>query len=152
MQWQAVATELQSENDKLRSLMRFAPPGKPAYTSARIAADTGSPYSRSAIISSGADQNVQEDLAVINDSGLVGRIIEVGQETARVLLLTTSTRAFPSSPKTSRERAIAGGMGNDALSLLYLPEGSKLKWARKSSPPATAACCPRAAGGHRHRH
>jgi rod shape-determining protein MreC len=125
-QWQAVATELQSENAKLRDLLRFAPPNRSAYSSARVAADPGSPYSRSAIITSGSDQSVHEDMAVINDGGLVGRVVEVGKRTARILLLSDMNSRIPILSETSRERAIAGGNGGDLLSLFYLPEGSKL--------------------------
>ncbi len=124
--WRVTAAELESENTILRTLLRFAPAGKSAYTSARIVADTGSPYARSAIITSGADQGVQEDLAVINENGLVGRVLEVGKRTARVLLLTDTNSRIPVVAERSRERAIASGGDGDKLSLLYLPENSRI--------------------------
>jgi len=130
-QWQAVATEVQSENTKLRELLKFAPANKSAYTSARVAADTTSPYSRSALITSGSDQGVQEDLAVVNDGGLVGRVVEVGKKTSRILLLTDMNSRIPVLSENSRERAIAGGGSGDNLSLLYLPENSKMKMGEK---------------------
>ncbi len=130
-QWQAVATELSSENEKLRSLLKFAPASKSAYTSARVAVDTASPYSRSVIITSGADQGVQQDLAVVNDAGLVGRVVNVARKTARVLLLTDMNSRIPVISEDSRERAIAGGNNSDALSLIYLPENSKLQVGEK---------------------
>ncbi len=130
-QWQAVATELQSENGKLRALLKFAPTNKQAYTSARVAVDSASPYSRSALITSGADQGVEDDLAVINDSGLVGRVVEVGKKTSRILLLTDMNSRIPVLSETSRERSIAGGNNSDTLTLVYLPEDSKLKVGEK---------------------
>ncbi len=126
LQWQSVAKELQSENDKLRALLKFAPVGKSAYTSARIAIDPGSPYVHSALITSGSNQGVQEDSAVINENGLVGRIVDVGKKTSRVLLLTDMNSRIPVVSETSRERAIAGGGNGDQLSLLYLPENSTI--------------------------
>ncbi len=130
-QWQAVATEVQSENGKLRELLKFAPANKSAYTSARVAVDSASPYSHSALITSGSDQGVQEDLAVINDSGLVGRVVEVGKKTSRILLLTDMNSRIPVFSEDSRERAIAGGGNGDDLSLFYLPENSKIKVGEK---------------------
>lgn len=130
-QWQSVATELASENDKLRALLRFAPASHEAYTSARVAADSESPYSRSVIITSGSNQGVQEDLAVVNDAGLVGRIVDVGKKTSRVLLLTDINSRIPIISEESRERAIAGGNNGDTMTLLYGPEDSKLKVGEK---------------------
>jgi len=126
LQWQAVATELSSENEKLRALLKFAPTSKSAYTSARVAVDTDSPYSRSVIITSGKEQGVAEDLAVVNDAGLVGRIVDTGKKTSRVLLLTDMNSRIPVISEDSRERSIAGGDNSDSLSLIYMPENSKL--------------------------
>jgi rod shape-determining protein MreC len=126
-QWQGAATELASENAKLRALLRFAPASRQAYTSARVAADATSPYSRSVIITSGRDQNVQEDSAVVNEAGLVGRVVEPGRKTSRVLLLTDMNSRIPVISQESRERAIAGGNNSDMLSLNYLPENSRLR-------------------------
>lgn len=131
LKWQAAATELVAENEKLRALLKFAPVSKQVYTSARVAADTGSPYSRSVIITSGTQQNVQEDSAVINEAGLVGRVVDAGRKTSRVLLLTDMNSRIPVIAEESRERAIAGGNNSDMLSLIYLPENSRLKVGEK---------------------
>ncbi len=129
--WHSSAIELKNENDKLHALLKFAPDSKTAYTSARIAIDAGSPYTHSALITSGEDQGVQEDSAVINDSGLVGRVIDVGKKTAHVLLLTDVNSRIPVMSETSREHSIAGGGNGDSLSLLYMPENSVLKVGEK---------------------
>jgi len=127
MQWQMVATEMEAENNSLRQLLKFAPANKQAYTSARIAGDPGSPYSRSALISSGANQNVEEDQAVISNKGLVGRILDVGDRSSRVLLLTDINSRIPVMSETSRERSILAGNNTDLLNLEYVPEDSKLQ-------------------------
>lgn len=130
-QWQTVATELGVENDKLRSLLRFAPTGDTSFTTAHIAVDMGSPYSRSALITSGILQGVRDNMAVISDAGLVGRIQEAGRQTSRVLLLTDMNSRIPVMAEHSRERAIAGGTGGDGLTLMYLPENSKVRVGEK---------------------
>ncbi len=126
-QWQYAATEFAAENAKLRALLKFAPGTDQTVTSARVAADTDSPYSRSVIISSGSDQNVEQDAPVISDTGLVGHVVDVGRKTARVLLLTDINSRIPVISQDSRERAIASGNNSDTLSLLYLPDNSRLK-------------------------
>lgn len=127
LRWQSAATELSSENQRLRTLLKYAPAAPASYVTARIAVDAGNPYSHSVVIGAGINHGVMDDSAVVNENGLVGRIIGVGQKTARVLLLTDINSRIPVIAQNSREHAIAGGNGADTLSLLYLPESSKIK-------------------------
>lgn len=127
MQWQSVATELENENEKLRGLLQFAPANKEAYTSARVAVDGSGPYVKSVLVNAGSSMNVQNDLAVINENGLVGRVVEVNPKSSRVLLLTDINSRVPVMTETSRERAIAAGDNTDMLGLRYLPEDSKIQ-------------------------
>lgn len=127
LRWQFAATELASENDRLRHLLKFAPTAAASYISARIAIDGVSAYSHSVIINAGLTQGISRDAAVLNESGLVGRVIEAGQKTSRILLLTDVNSRIPVITQSSREHAIAGGNGTDTLSLLYLPENTKVK-------------------------
>ncbi|HEU5047614.1 MAG TPA: rod shape-determining protein MreC [Rickettsiales bacterium] len=125
------ALQIKTENERLRALLKFAPVGKQTYTSARVAVDAGGLYSRSVLITSGTDNGVQQDSAVINDKGMVGRVIEAGDKTSRVLLLTDINSRIPVMAEGSREHAIVAGDDSDTLSLLYLPENSKLKVGEK---------------------
>lgn len=141
-QWYAAASELKTENSKLRDLLKFVPAGKSAYISARVAADSGSPYSRSLLITSGSDNGVHDDAAVINERGMVGRVIDAGQKTARVLLLTDINSRIPVMSETSREHTIASGGDRDMLNLMYLPENSKLKVGEKIVTTGDGAVLP----------
>lgn len=127
MRWQATASELGSENQRLKSLLNFAPPMKSSYISARISVDAGNPFSRSVVIGAGISQGIADDAAVVNENGLIGRVVGVGQKTSRVLLLTDINSRIPVIGQKSREHAIAGGTGGDSLSLLYLTETSRIK-------------------------
>ncbi len=136
------AVQLKSENERLRALLKFAPVGKQGYTSAQVAVDTSSPYSRSVLLTAGSENGVQEDSAVINDKGMVGRIIEVGKNTARVLLLTDINSRIPVMAETSHEHSIAAGSGGDTLTLMYLPENSKVKAGEKVVTSGDGALIP----------
>jgi rod shape-determining protein MreC len=126
MRWQFVATEMENENTRLRDLLKFAPVGKESYTSARVAIDNSGPYVKSVIINAGAANGVESDLAVINENGLVGRVMDAGARTARVLLLTDMNSRVPVMTEKSRERAIVAGDNSDTLQMKYLPQDSKI--------------------------
>ena len=127
MRWQFAATELENENARLRDLLKFAPSGKESYTSARVAIDSSGPYVKAVVINAGKQNNVEADLAVVNENGLVGRVVETSERSSRVLLLTDINSRVPVMTETSRERAIATGDNSDNLVLKYAPQDSKIK-------------------------
>lgn len=141
-EWYSATVQLKEENEKLRALLKFAPVGNQAYISARVAVDAASPYSRSMIITSGSENGVRQDSAVINDQGMVGHVIEVGKKTARVLLLTDINSRIPVMAETSREHAIASGGNGDMLTLMYLPESSTLAVGEKIVTSGDGALIP----------
>jgi len=107
--WHGVATHLVAENEALRGLLRYAPPARGGFISARVVGDGGGPFVRSALISSGARDGISKGLAVLNEEGLVGRVTEVGQRSARLLLLTDFNSRIPVVLESSRDRAILAG-------------------------------------------
>lgn len=125
--WYASGLELKHENENLRALLKFVPTGKSTYISAKVAVDSQSPYSRTLLLGSGSDNGIREDAAVINEKGMVGRIIETGSKTARVLLLTDLNSRIPVISENTREHYIAVGGKGEELALLYMPESSHLK-------------------------
>jgi rod shape-determining protein MreC len=126
-QWQSVASELGNENMKLRALMKVAPAGRESYIAARVALSHEGPFGRFAVVNVGKRDGVGDDFAVINEAGLVGRVLETGDDSARILLLTDAASRIPVISEESRERAIAVGANGSALQLLYLPEKGGLK-------------------------
>lgn len=127
LKWQTVAREMEAENRALRQLLYFVPSGAASYITSRIVGDSGGPYARSALISSGTRDGVAKDQAAISDKGLVGRVIEAGQSSGRVLLLTDLNSRVPVISETSRERSIVAGNNDEMLSLLYVPHDTRIQ-------------------------
>ena len=65
--------------------------------------------------------------AVIGADGLVGRVVEAGQGSARVLMLTDINSRVPVISESSREKSIAAGNNSETLSLDYVATGSEMK-------------------------
>jgi rod shape-determining protein MreC len=118
---------IREENKQLRKLLNFIAESNLSYTTTRVIGDTTGPYVRSAIISVGSKDNILPKQAVINHYGLVGRIIDVGEKTSRILLLTDINSKIPVLTAESRERAIAAGDNSGLLTALYLPDDSRAK-------------------------
>lgn len=124
MQWQHVATQLEAENAALRELVNYTAREELSFTTARIISDRGGPFARTAMINAGTKLGVAIGQPLITGEGLAGRIIEAGDHSARVLLLTDINSRIPVITSMSRERAIAAGNNGNQLTLLYLPDDS----------------------------
>lgn len=115
------AQQANLENIHLRELLDFVGAQETSYITARVVADTRSPYLHSVSIDSGSKNGVKKGQAVVNAVGLVGRIIEVGERSARILLVTDLNSRIPIMTSTSRYRGILGGGNADDPELHYIP-------------------------------
>jgi len=113
MHWQTVARELDNENKALRSQLNYAPDPDSAFITARVFGDTGEAFGRSMLISAGTREGVRKGQAVIAGENLVGRIVEVGDRTARILLLTDPSSNIPVVIEGTRAKAILAGDNSD---------------------------------------
>lgn len=126
-QWQTAAVELRTENDALRRLIHVVPQSQASYVAARIVSESGGPFVRSALINGGAQEGIAAGQAVVGSDGLVGRVVEAGASSARVLLLTDINSRVPVIGEVSRERSIAAGNNSAALTLDYVEPSSGLQ-------------------------
>ena len=126
MQWQAVARELQAENQALRDLLKFVPDRKANFVTARVVADNGGAFVRSVLVAAGRGDGVRKGDAAATGEGLVGRVAEVGERSARILLLTDINSRIPVVIERSRDQGILAGDNSDNPRLLYLSHGAQL--------------------------
>ncbi len=124
--WQATALKLDSENAGLRKMLNFIPSGNEFYISSRIINDSTGPFTNSAFIGAGGNDGVKVGMAVVNHQGLVGRVIESGSNSSRVMLITDINSRIPVMIQNSRERAIMMGDNVSGARLIYLSEHSNV--------------------------
>ena len=127
LQWQDVARRLEAENAGLRDLTKYTPEGAARYISAQVIANSGGAFARSVLVSVGGRDGVTRGQAAVTGEGLVGRISEVGNRAARILLLTDLNSHIPVMLEGSRERAVMAGDNSDQPRLLYLPANVSVK-------------------------
>jgi rod shape-determining protein MreC len=122
LEWQAVARQLALENAGLRRVLNLeADAEPPTATAGRVVADTGGPFVHNVIVDAGAMRGVSKGMAAVNERGLVGRVIEVGARSARVLLLTDFNSRIPVMVEPSRDHAILAGDNTHEAGLIFLP-------------------------------
>ena len=86
---------------------------------AKVLIDKESPFLRSIIINKGSKNNIQKGMAVLANSYLVGKVIEVNFTTSRVLLLSDLNSKTPISIEPGGIQAILSGTGKNEAVIQY---------------------------------
>ncbi len=126
MQWQTVARKLQAENTILKTLVGVAQEEKAKYITARVIAASRNTFSHSIIANEGQNAGLRKGQAVISVNGLIGRVSEVSDNSARILLLTDIISRIPVIVESTRTRAILAGGNTGRPHLIHLPPDAKI--------------------------
>ncbi len=127
MRWWTIAQRLQGENRELRELLRLDPGPAATFVSARTIADTGGAFARTILVNVGARDGVTPRQVVIAGEGLVGRVQQVGERSARVLLITDLNSKIPVIVGEERRRAILAGDNSDRPRLTHIDGGATVR-------------------------
>ena len=124
LRWMQSARQLAVENATLRAQLEYVSEVAPRAVTARIIADTGGSFFRSLLINAGSRHLVQRGQAVVSQAGVVGRVAEVGDRSARVLLLTDINSRIPALVESTRDRVIVTGNNTPWPTVTYLASNS----------------------------
>lgn len=127
LQWEQVARRLESENAELRNLVKFAPQGAVSSVAAQIIADSGGAFLRNVLVNVGRTDGIARGQPALTGDGLVGRVIELGDRTARILLLTDINSHIPVVVEGTHERAMLNGDNSDQPRLVYVQPKTPVK-------------------------
>jgi len=126
LEWYQAANRLNSENKALRDLLNMKDDEALTFQSGRVIADAKTQYSQTILIRLGNRDNLEKGLAVLSHEGLIGRIVETGDDISRVLLLGDINSRIPVTVDGTYERAILAGTNVGDPILDHLPEGHKI--------------------------
>jgi rod shape-determining protein MreC len=121
LRFEQAAYQLEAENRSLRDLTNYRPTVPHRYLTARVIADNSGAFVRSLAINLGAAHRIADGQAVIGSRGLAGRVVQTGERSARLLLITDLNARIPVSVERSRERAVLAGDNTGRPRLVHLP-------------------------------
>lgn len=125
--WHHRARQLEAENAGLRDLLNVAPEPRTRFVTARVIGDTGGAFVRSVLVAAGAEDGIVKGNAALAGEGLAGRVADVGERVARVLLVTDLNSRIPIAVGPSGERGVLAGDNSAEPRLLYLPPGHEVQ-------------------------
>ena len=99
------------ENNKLRELINETIQSEDVY--AKVLVDKDSPYLKSIVLNKGSKDNVKIGMAIVDNSYLVGKIIEVNYTNSRALLLSDLNSKIPVLLEPIDIHAVLSGSGKN---------------------------------------
>ena len=114
---------LAQENRRLKALLGVVDPAVPPVAVARIVGSTSASTRRFATLGAGTRQGVRMRMPVRSATGLIGRVLEVGPNTARVLLVTDAENVVPVRRASDGVAAFSQGRADGRLTLKLINMG-----------------------------
>jgi len=113
--------EIERENERLHGILNFEPPPGHILLQARVLSVSGTTTPVSAVINRGERDSVRIDMPIINEQGLIGRVVSVFENVAKIQLLTDPTHRLAARVATSREMGIVKYRSREGMILDNLP-------------------------------
>lgn len=111
----AEAEAVMAENKRLKGLLALSSGETKAVAVAHLVGSTATSGRRTALINAGSTSGVAPGMPVLSERGVIGRVLEVGRISARVLLLTDSESVLPVRRASDNVIAFAEGRGDGLL-------------------------------------
>lgn len=89
---------------------------------ARVTTEVDGPFSQTLLANAGVLQGVEPGAVAVNEGGLVGRVIHLGERSSRILLISDYSSRLPVLGEVSGVRAIMYGQDREGGRLSDLPE------------------------------
>lgn len=117
------AEAIKSENIRLKALLGLEEEEIKPVTYARLIGSTSSSTRRIAYLSAGRNDGVEPGMPVRSPLGLIGRVLEAGSNSARVLLVTDGASMIPVRRAQDNVIAFAEGRADGTLRLRLINLG-----------------------------
>jgi len=111
---------LSSENDRLKSLLNFRKMIPYTTIPAQVIGRDPTNWSNSLIIDKGLLAGIRENRAVLFTRGLIGRVVEVGKYSARILLITDPNSKVGVLIQRNRQGGILVGRSDGRCKIIYI--------------------------------
>ncbi|MEM1086676.1 MAG: rod shape-determining protein MreC [Pseudomonadota bacterium] len=120
--YKAMALSMAERLEVYENILNLQGEPESSEVTARAIAETDGPFAQGLLVNAGARNGINDTYFAENDRGLVGRVVSVGQRSARILKITDFNSRVPVMGEASGLRAILYGGRDQRGRLLDRPE------------------------------
>lgn len=118
---------INDENARLRKLLEFRKIIPYTSIPAQVIGRDPSNWTNSLIIDKGLNYNIKQNMAVISTRGLVGRVVEVGSNSSKVILITDPDLKVGVLIRRNRQGGVLVGLPGGRCKVIYISLDSDVK-------------------------
>ncbi|OGX45322.1 MAG: rod shape-determining protein MreC [Omnitrophica WOR_2 bacterium RIFCSPLOWO2_12_FULL_51_8] len=115
------------ESERLKTLLNFKQQSPFKVVSARVIGRSPDGWTSSVIIDKGRQNGVRRGMPVVNYAGLIGRVVEAGDVSAKILLASDPSLGVSAIVQRSRQEGLVSGTLGARLMMRYLPENPDIR-------------------------
>lgn len=119
--WREAALQLEQKNAQLRALNNVKLSPHLSFVTGEMLTDSGSPFSQSGLVNIGRQDGIVDGSVAIDGAGVVGRVVGLGEKSARIVFLTDTNSQVPVLVLPSGQKGILTG-DNSLVPLLQFLE------------------------------
>ena len=121
------ALDIYQENKDLKSALRFVSAKSSNFKAARIIGRSHQLFNQTLYVDAGKNRDIKEGSTVTGSRGVIGRVMEVGEEKSRLILLTDASSRIPVITSKARVRGILAGDNSGTMEVLYLQKNNSIQ-------------------------
>ena len=115
--WRAAAISMAERLETYETILNVQGEPPARGVTARIVAESDGPFAETLLANAGRIHGVEDGFVAVNEAGLVGRVIQLGERSSRILMVTDFNSRVPVMGEASGVRAIMYG-GREGFGLL----------------------------------
>lgn len=115
--WEAAARTMAERMETYEELLNLLGEPPAIGVTARVVAESDGPFSETLLANAGRNQGVEDGFVAVNEYGLVGRVVSLGERSSRILIVKDFNSRVPVLGEISGARAIMQG-GRDEMGVL----------------------------------
>ncbi len=119
--------QTEAENRQLKNELKFVNQLEHKYITAQIIARNNNAFNQQITINAGTQQGLEKWQVVLANNQLIGRIVQLSKNTAKILLITDQVSRIPATAINSRTKFIIAGASSNYLTCKYLNAQQELQ-------------------------
>ncbi|MFC1668600.1 rod shape-determining protein MreC [Chlamydiota bacterium] len=135
--------ELKAENKRLLKLLSLSDQFRGVNKAARVVGWDIVKWHKTIVVDKGKKEGIRNNMPVVSGEGIVGRIIEVGESSSRVMLITDKNSKIGALVQSIRETGIVEGGHEDGCRMNYLSREAQVKIGDRIVTSGTGAHYPK---------
>lgn len=121
------AEEVYLENIRLKEILDFKKQSKYNLVAAKVIGRSPDNWSSMVLIDKGKDSQIKRGMVAISPLGLIGRVVEATNSTAKIMLINDPNFSVSSIVQRSRQEGLVSGTLGGLLMMKYLPSEADIK-------------------------